>query len=68
VKQIELRTYGDMFVAHVYISPFQEMPEAVVWGQRIFIHRKDLIYDEGMCAVAYDSEVPPHVGIGSQGN
>ncbi len=45
--QVELKTRDGEFVARVRIPSFQKMPEALIWGSRIFVIQ-DGEYREGI--------------------
>ncbi len=54
MKEVGLYAFDceDCYVTTVLIPPFQKMPEAIVWGERIFFHRTDTRYIEGMAFYA----------------
>ena len=57
MKEVRLFTSTGGYVTTVITAPFQIMPEAIVWGQRIFIKDKNTDeYREGFCVVAWTKE------------
>lgn len=46
------------FVTKVSIFPYQTMPDAIFWGERMFIRRPDEKYYEGFVHVVTPPQAP----------
>lgn len=54
MEKVRLYTADGEMVADVFVPAFEPPPDALLWGQRIFIRRDDGRYLEGFCWVALD--------------
>lgn len=52
---------GKVLVTTVRILPYKDMPQAILWGDRLFVKRADLEnkYCEGYCHVVPNDTDPP---------
>lgn len=61
MMHVELHTTTGHYVTTAVMPPFQRLPEAIMWGSRVFFkpyvpHMERLIYTEGFMIAAVETK------------